>query len=134
MDWAAITAPSTDDIAALAEKIRAGFPPPFDRMSRQVAIRVVDLADSKMLAELGMRDPYDLTGLYDGIPVTERSVMDQPGQPDVVWLFRRAILEEWIDRGNVDLRALLTNVVVHEFAHHFGWSDADIARIDRWWE
>ena len=76
---------------------------------------------------------FELTGLYDGIPMTQKSAMDQPHGPDVVWLFRRPILEEWAHRGDVTLRALVAHVTVHEFAHHFGWSDEDIARIDEWW-
>jgi len=87
-----------------------------------------------MLTDLGIADPFELTGLYDGIPLTERSVMDQPLQPDTIWLFRRPILDEWVDRGDIALSALVAHVLVHEFAHHFGWSDDDIARIDRWWE
>ncbi|HBS21113.1 metallopeptidase family protein, partial [Thalassospira sp.] len=54
--------------------------------------------------------------------------------PDTIWIFREPILEEWRDRGDIDLADLVTHVVVHELAHHFGWSDADIAHIDRWWE
>ena len=68
------------------------------------------------------------------IPLTEKSVMDQPHGPDVIWLFRRPILEEWADRGDIGLGALIAHVYVHELAHHMGWSDADIATIDRWWE
>ena len=60
--------------------------------------------------------------------------MDQPEGPDTIWLFRRAILDEWIDRGDVALGDLVAHVLVHELAHHFGWSDEDIASIDRWWE
>ena len=87
-----------------------------------------------MLDELGIDDPFELTGLYDGMPLTEKSVMDQFPRADMIWLFRRAILDEWIERGNVDLRDLVAHVLVHELAHHFGWSDDDIAAIDRWWE
>ena len=79
-------------------------------------------------------DPFELTGLYDGVALTARGVDDLPGPPDTVWLFRRPILDEWIDRGDVALEALVAHVLVHELAHHFGWSDEDIATIDRWWE
>jgi predicted Zn-dependent protease with MMP-like domain len=72
--------------------------------------------------------------LYDGIPLTEKSVMDQPHGPDTIWLFRRPILDEWADRGDIALGALVAHVYVHELAHHFGWSDAEIADIDPWWE
>ena len=87
-----------------------------------------------MLAGLEMDDPFELTGLYECIPLTEKSVMDQPMGPDTIWLFRRPILDEWADRGNVSLGEMVAHVLVHELAHHFGWSDDDIARIDPWWE
>ncbi len=133
-DWANATAPTCDTIAELAEQARAAFPQPFDFPARSVPIRVAEIATVEMLEDLGIEDPFELTGLYDGIPLTERSVFDQPAQPDVVWLFRRAIIEEWVERQDVSLGELVSHIVVHEFAHHFGWSDADIARIDRWWE
>ena len=84
--------------------------------------------------ELGVDDAFDLTGLYDGIPLTEKSTAEQMTRPDVVWLFRRPILDEWAERGNVSIQELVTHVVIHEIAHHFGWSDDDIAAIDPWWE
>nr|WP_232829376.1 metallopeptidase family protein [Tropicimonas sp. IMCC34043] len=118
----------------MAEAARAALPAPFAAAAAEVAIRVEEFADDATLDGLGIDDPYDLTGLYDGIPLTERSVMDQPAQPDTIWLYRRAILDEWIDRGEVPLDELVAHIVVHEFAHHFGWSDADIASVDRWWE
>ena len=97
-------------------------------------LRVVDFAPDEVLEEMGLEDPFELTGLYDGVPLTEKSVMDQATKPDAVWLFRRAILEEWIERGDIGLGDLVAHVVVHELAHHFGWSDEDIAAIDPWWE
>ncbi|SDI32872.1 metallopeptidase family protein [Aliiruegeria lutimaris] len=133
-NWNGLTAPNLDDLAQLAEEVRAAFPPPFADPARQVLLRVEELASDEMLADLGLEDPLELTGLYDGTPMTERSVIDPPQGPDIVWLFRRAILDEWVARGDFALGDLVANVVTHEFAHHFGWSDADIARIDRWWE
>lgn len=127
-------APSLDDIERLARKALAGLPPAYGAAARQVVLRVVDMAAEDMLDDLGIDDPYELTGLYDGIPLTEQSVMDQPLGPAVIWLFRRAILDEWVARGDIGLGALVEHVMVHELAHHFGWSDTDIARIDRWWE
>ena len=83
---------------------------------------------------MGINDPFELTGLYEGIPLTQKSVMDQPQQPDTIWLFRRPILDEWSGRGDVALGEIITHVYVHELAHHLGWSDDDIATVDRWWE
>ncbi len=128
------TAPDLSTIETLAHETVAALPAPWQAQAAKVVLRVEDFAPQDMLAGLGIEDPFELTGLYDGIPLTEKSVMDQPMGPDTVWLFRRAILDEWVDRGNVTLRELVTHVTVHEFAHHFGWSDDDIAAIDPWWE
>nr|WP_235952701.1 metallopeptidase family protein [Alterinioella nitratireducens] len=118
----------------MARAVRDALPAPYAARAREVALRVEDFASDEMLDALEMESPYDLTGLYEGIPLTEKSVMDQPHGPDVIWLFRRPILEEWADRGDIGLGALIAHVYVHELAHHMGWSDADIATIDRWWE
>lgn len=127
-------APSADDIAALALAARDALPAPFDAHAREVLLRVEDFAPDDMLDELAIDDPFALTGLYDGVPLTRKSVMDQPMGPDQIWLFRRAILDEWVARGDVTLQELVAHVYVHELAHHLGWSDDDIAAIDRWWE
>ncbi|WP_108263262.1 metallopeptidase family protein [Mangrovicoccus ximenensis] len=127
-------APGLGDIEEIARATLEALPPRFAPAARQVALRVEDLAPEEMLRDLEIADPYELTGLYDGIPMTEKSVMDQPAGPDTIWLFRLAILDEWIARGDVGLEDLVAHVTVHELAHHFGWSDDDIAVIDRWWE
>ena len=104
------------------------------RACADLALRVEDFPPDDVLDEMGIEDPYELTGLYDGIALTERSVMHQPTRPDAVWLYRRPILEEWIDRGDVGLDRLVRHVLVHEIAHHLGWSDDDIRarrRLDR---
>lgn len=132
--WDEVAAPDAAVIEALARAALAALPVPFRAAAQAVSLRVAELASEATLDALDIADPFELTGLYEGIPRTEKSVLDQPTQPDTVWLFRRAILDEWIDRGDVALGDLVANVVVHEIAHHFGWSDGDIARIDRWWE
>lgn len=134
MHWTAATAPSEQDILDMAEAVRADLPAPFAAPAALVLIRVEDFAPPDMLIDMRIDDAFDLTGLYDGIPLTERAFDDPPLRPDTIWLFRRPILDEWAARGDVTLGALVAHVLVHEFAHHFGWSDADIARIDRWWE
>ncbi len=95
-------------------------------------VHVADFAEDEVLNELGIEDPFELTGLYSGIALTERSVSDIMTMPDAVWLFRRPILDEWAARGDVALDALIAHVLVHEIAHHFGMSDDDIAAIDDW--
>lgn len=110
------------------------FPRAFRTSARAVLLRVIEMPEPDMLRELGIADPLELTGLYDGVPMPLKSISEPDLQADQIWLFRRPILKEWRDRGDVALRDLVAHVVVHEFAHHFGWSDEDIAKIDRWWE
>ena len=133
-DWAGRQAPGLDDIEAMAEAARGALPAAFAAKAAAIVLRVDDFASDALLDEMQIEDGFELTGLYEGIPLTEKSVMDQPMGPDVIWLFRRPILDEWAARGDVALGALVAHVMVHEMAHHFGWSDDDIAMIDRWWE
>jgi len=134
MDHAALTAPDIDTLHAMAEAARDALPAAFRAGAQAVALRVEDFAPDDLLDSMEIEDPFELTGLYEGIPLTEKSFADQPHGPDTIWLFRRPILDEWVARGDIALGDLVTHVYVHELAHHFGWSDADIARIDRWWE
>lgn len=133
-DWTETTAPSADAIETIARQVITNLPAPFAPHAKDIVLRVADFADEEMLDELEIDDPLDLTGIYDGIPMTEKSASSPQHFPDTIWLFRRALLDEWAERGNVTLGQLVAHVTVHELAHHFGWSDDDIARIDRWWE
>lgn len=127
-------APSLADFETLAARAFADLPAEVRRACADLLIRVSDFAGDDILDEMGIEDPFELTGLYEGTALTEKSVLDQPAGPDVVWLFRRAILEEWIERGDVGLDRLVRHVVVHEIAHHLGWSDDDIRAVDDWTE
>lgn len=129
-----LVAPDLALIEALARDALLALPDPYRTAAAEIILRIEDFAPDEVLEAMDLTDPFELTGLYDGTPLTERSVMDQPTHPDVIWLFRRPILDEWADRGNVTLAELVTHVLVHEVAHHFGWSDDDIAVIDPWWE
>ncbi|AOZ68673.1 neutral zinc metallopeptidase [Rhodobacter xanthinilyticus] len=131
--WQGVTAPSLAQIEAMAEAARAMLPEAFAAAAARVVLRVEEFAPEALLEEMGIEDAFELTGLYEGVALPEKSVMD-PGGPDLIWLFRRPILDEWVARGDVALDALVAHVYIHELAHHFGWSDADIAAIDRWWE
>jgi len=133
MDFSNMSAPDLGDIEALAKAAREGLPPDFKRPAMEVALRVEDFAPDDMLDEMEIEDPFSLTGLYEGIPLIEKSSAHQPLRLDTIWLFRRPILDEWIERGDVSLGDLVGHVYVHELAHHFGWSDRDIATIDEWW-
>src|SRR6476620_1318254 len=131
-DPLATPAPSLADFEALARRAFAAVPVEVRRACAELLVRVDDFAPDEVLDEMEIEDPYELTGLYEGIALTERSVMQQPTRPDTVWLYRRPILEEWIDRGDVALDRLVSHVLVHEVAHHLGWSDDDIRGVDDW--
>ena len=125
-------APTCDEIEELARETVANLPMAFRETAQKVALRVAEFADEDVLEEMEI-EAFDLTGLYEGVPLTEKSNWDVPQGPDTVWLFRRPILDEWAERGNVTIADLVAHVTIHEFAHHFGWSDDDIAAIDQWW-
>lgn len=132
-DTAQWTAPDLAAFEKMAADALAGIPEQFRAGARDIALRIEDFAPDHLLQEIEIEDPFELTGLYEGIPLTEKSSADQPLQPDTIWLFRRPILDEWAARGDQPLGPLIAHVLVHELAHHFGWSDEDIASIDEWW-
>jgi predicted Zn-dependent protease with MMP-like domain len=94
-----------------------------------VLIRIEDFADDSILDEMGIEDPFELSGLYVGVDLTQRSIMDPAPAATMVFLYRRAILDEWIDRGDVALGDLVAHVLVHEIGHHFGLSDEQMDAI-----
>ena len=106
-DWTEATAPTAADIETLAREVLAGLPAEFAGPAAQVVLRVEDFAGEDVLDELEIDDPLELTGLYDGIPQTEKTASSPQHFPDVVWLFRRAILDEWAERGDTALAALV---------------------------
>jgi predicted Zn-dependent protease with MMP-like domain len=117
------TAPSVDDFYRLAREAWDAMPAPFRVMAGNVLIRVEDLADEEILDDMEIEDPFELTGLYHGVDLTQQSIMDPAPTQPMVFLYRRAILDEWIERGDVTLAELVSHVLVHEIGHHFGLSD-----------
>jgi predicted Zn-dependent protease with MMP-like domain len=122
-------APSLDDFAALAEQAFDDLPEPFRGLAREAVIRVDDFADDAVLAEMEIADAFELTGLYQGVDLSRRSVFEAT-PPPMIFLYRRPILDEWADRGDVTLEELVAHVLVHEIGHHFGLSDDVIDRIE----
>jgi predicted Zn-dependent protease with MMP-like domain len=125
-----LVAPDAATIEALARAAIERLPDPFRRFLDDVVLRVEEFADDDVLAELGIEDPFDLSGLYTGRPIGEKSVSDSGALPDMIHLFRRSLLEEWVETG-VPLEALVRHVVIHEVGHHFGLSDADMHALER---
>jgi len=126
--------PTLADFEMIAARAFAALPDAVRTACTGIVIRVEDWPLDEHLAGFEDIRAEDLTGLYDGVPLTEKSVLDTEPRPDLVWLFRQPILAELAERGNVSVDEMVSHVLVHELAHHFGWSDDDIARIDRWWE
>jgi predicted Zn-dependent protease with MMP-like domain len=122
-------APDADTIERLARDALARIPEPFQSHLADVVLIVEDFADEETLAALGIEDPFDLSGLYHGRPVGEKSSMDSGALPDRIHLYRRAILDEWVDTG-VPLAELVSHIVIHEVGHHFGLSDADMHALE----
>jgi predicted Zn-dependent protease with MMP-like domain len=129
-DWTDAAAPSLDDFAALAATAFDALPQPFKRLAGEVRMVVEDFAAEEVLDELGIEDAFELTGLYQGVNLADRSVLDPIPHISQVMLYRRPILDEWAERGDVTLGELITHVLVHEIGHHFGLSDDDIHRAE----
>jgi len=121
--------PSADEIEAIARRTLDALPAPFAASLPDIVLRVEEFADDATLAEMEIDDPFDLTGLYEGVPLTERSV-DQSGTlPERVRLFRRPLLDEWAS-GSDTLEHLVAHVLIHEVGHHFGLSDDDMHALE----
>ena len=122
-------APDADAIEAVARATIARLPEPFAALVAGVVLLVDEVADEETLAALDIDHPLDLTGLYHGRPVGEKSSMDSGALPDRIHLYRRAILDEWVET-DVRLDDLVAHVTIHEIGHHFGLSDDDMRELE----
>ena len=122
-------APDAAAIEALAEHAIARLDERFRRHLTNVVLRIEEFADEAVLAEMGIDDPFELSGLYSGRPVSEESSWVSGELPPMIHLYRRPLLDEWVETG-VALEALITHVIVHEIGHHFGFSDADMHALE----
>jgi predicted Zn-dependent protease with MMP-like domain len=121
--------PSADEIEAIARDTLRRLPEPFSESLGDIVLLVHDFADDDTLRAMGMDDPFELSGLYEGIPLTERSVEQSGTLPERIFLYRRPILDEWA-AGDDTLEHLVTHVLIHEVGHHFGLSDDDIHALE----
>ncbi len=120
--------PGPEDIAELADRALGAIPAQLRARVRGVAILIEEAADDDTLGELGIENAWELTGLYRGVPFGQAEGRVVQG-PDTIVLYREPILLEWIESGE-DLFGLVRTVLIHEIAHHFGFSDDDIARLE----
>ena len=114
---------------ALAAAAWRRLPSQFRELCDNVVIRVEDFPTDEVLEEMDLESPFDLLGLFQGVSIDRRSVMDPAGMPNFVYLYRRPILDYWAEHDET-LGHLVTHVLVHEIGHHFGLSDADMEHIE----
>ena len=123
-------APSPDDLAAIGEEVLRELPSPFRELVGAVPVRVQDFPDAATLAALNLEDPFDLLGLYHGVPIGEQFGGGVVEDVDMIFLYRRPLLDFWCAEGDMTLEHIVRHVLIHEIGHHFGLSDADMERIE----
>ena len=119
-------APDLETFQTLAEEAYAGLPDSFRQAAGRILIHVQDFAEPDVLADFGITDPYELTGLYQGVPLIHDSVTFPQMESARIFLYRRPLLAELQTRPDVTLTELIEHVVIHELGHHFGWSDEEM--------
>ncbi len=123
------TPPSLADLEAVAREAFAGIPGEMRRYLDGVVIRVDDFPDDETMEVMECETPFDLLGLYRGVDLSRKSVLDTPQDLDMIHLYRRPILDYWCEVGE-DLTHVVRHVLIHEIGHHFGLSDDDMERIE----
>lgn len=130
LDWTGASAPSLAEFEAMARAAFATLPQNFRDMCGDVLIRIEDFPTDEVLDAMKIESPFDLLGLYHGVDLARRSVMDITTLPEMVFLYRRPILDYWAEHDDT-LGQIVTHVLIHEIGHHFGLSDADMENIEQ---
>lgn len=128
--WLDQSAPSLDDFDRMARRAFDALPAMFRQIAADVVIRIDDFPDEQTLQELEIEDGFELTGLYVGAPIGERDGLGPAPEPSRVFLYRRPILDEWVERADVGLYELVSHVLIHELGHHMGLDDDQIHHIE----
>ncbi len=122
--------PSIDDFERIGQEVLATLPESFARHLGGVVIRVEEFPDAETEKAMELESPYDLLGLYHGVPVGHDSGFEPPPQqPDMIFLYRKPLLAYWCDH-DFSLAAIIENTLIHEIGHHFGLTDEDMDRIE----
>ncbi len=129
-NWTDAIAPSPEDLATLARAAFDALPPAVRTAAGDVEFHIFEFADDRTLTDLGIENPFELSGLYDGVDRLHASLLDPVPQIPRIFLFRRPILDEWAERGDATLGELVGNIMIHEIGHHMGLSDRDIEEIE----
>jgi predicted Zn-dependent protease with MMP-like domain len=127
--WQRLKAPSLDELDALADAAFGNLPATFRKLCEGVVIRVTDFPTDEVLETMRAQSEFDLLGLFQGVGLPFRSETDPVQMPNMIWLYRRPILDYWAEHDET-LGDIVTHVLVHEIGHHFGLSDEDIDAIE----
>ena len=122
-------APDLDAFEAMGRAAFASIPEAMRRLLTDVVIRVEDFPDERVMEEMELRSPFDILGLYRGLPVGHKAAGSLSDEVDMIFLYRRPILDYWVATGE-DLAHVIRHVLIHEIGHHFGLSDEDMERIE----
>ena len=122
--------PSADAIEAIARRTLSGLPSPFRESLSDIVLLVEEITAAETARSLGLRDPMQLSGLYQGVPLNLQSVTQSGTLPERVTLYRRPILAEW-QSTRFSLEQIVSHIVIHEIGHHFGFSDDDMHALER---
>ncbi len=128
--WREIKAPSLAELEVLAGEVFRHLPRKFRDLCADVVIQVDDFPRDAVLDEMGAESEFDLLGLFQGVGLPLRAESAPVQMPNMIWLYRRPILDYWAEHDEM-LGAIVKHVLVHEIGHHFGLSDADMAAIER---
>lgn len=123
------TPPTLADIDAIARSALSSIPEVLRAHANDVVVQVEEFCDEDTEEELDLESPFDLLGLYRGVSLHHKSVMDSALGPDMIFLYRRPLLDYWCETGE-DLSRVIRHVMIHEIGHHFGFSDEDMERIE----
>jgi predicted Zn-dependent protease with MMP-like domain len=129
LTWRGLKAPSLVDLEVIAEAAFRRLPQRFRALCDGLVIRVEDFPEEQVLDELGAQSDFDLLGLFQGVGLPFRSESAPMQMPNMIWLYRRPILDYWAEHDET-LGAIITHVLVHEIGHHFGLSDHDMTQIE----
>jgi predicted Zn-dependent protease with MMP-like domain len=123
------TAPSLDDLEVMARDALDTLPDQLRQFTTGIVIHVTEIPDEDVVTEMGLESPFDILGLYQGVALNEQTVEASGTLPNMVFLYRRPILDYWCETGE-DLAHVVRHVLIHEIGHHFGFSDAEMEAIE----
>ncbi|MGH6725320.1 MAG: metallopeptidase family protein [Pseudolabrys sp.] len=127
--WRGVPAPSLSEVEALAADAYARLPEDFRNLCENLVIQVTDFPTEEVMEQMDVETEFDLLGLFQGVGLPFQTVSVPQQFPNMIWLYRRPILDYWAEHED-SLSAIVTHVLVHEIGHHFGLSDADIEAIE----